>query len=77
MHRPDAEALDSSDRLALVEARLDLINERLADHNPPQMTAAEARLLHQRDLVAAFTVAFVAVVAALTALGYWAIGALR
>lgn len=77
LERPDAEALGGLDRLTIVEARLDLVDERLAARARPlpAMSDAEARWLHQRDLVAGFAVAFVAVVAALTALGYWAISA--
>lgn len=77
LERSDAEALDGLDRLTIVEARLDLVDERLAETARPwpAMSDAEARWLHQRDIVAGFAVAFVAVVAALTALGYWAISA--
>lgn len=68
LERPDAEALDLSDRVALVEGRLDLVDERLASPRP--VTPAEARAAavraHQRDLVVALAVAFVVVVVALT-----------
>lgn len=77
MHRPDAEALGSLDRLTLVETRLDLINERLDDRDHLAMSADEARRRHQQHIVAALTVGFVAIVAALTALGYALIEALR
>ncbi len=77
VERHEAEALAPVDRLALAEARLDRVDERLAERPRPwpAMSDAEARWLHQRDLVAGFVAAFVAVVAALTVLGYWAISA--
>lgn len=77
MGRRDAEALGLADRVTLVEARLDLVDERIAERPQPRppMSPAEARRLHQRDVVAAMACGFSAVVAALTALGYWAIEA--
>ncbi len=75
--RPDAQALDGLDRLTIVEARLDLVDDRLAEvARPwPAMSDAEARWLRHRANVVAALAAFVAVVAALTAIGYWAIEA--
>ncbi len=77
VERRDAEALGGLDRLTIVEARLDLVDERLAEQGRPWpvMSDAEARWLHQRDIVIGFVVVFVAVVAALTVLGHWAISA--
>ncbi len=65
------------DRLAIVETRLDLIDERLTNRDHLAMSADEARRRHQQHIVAAFTVGFVAIVAALTALGYALIEAFR
>lgn len=77
LERPGAQALSGLDRLTIVEARLDLVDDRLAERDRPlpPMSDAEARWLHQRDIVAAFALAFIVIVAGLTALGYWAIEA--
>ncbi len=77
IERPGTEALGGLDRLTIVEARLDLVDERLAERDRPlpPMSAAEARWLHQRDLAIGAVVVFVALVAAFTALGYWVIEA--
>lgn len=69
VERPDAEALDLGDRVAIVETRLDLVAARLATSTrqpSPAEVRAETVRQHQRDVVLGIVAAFVALVLAVT-----------